>query len=185
MDTGLGSAEDRHRSLAGAAMKFQVRRPVTFAGLWLARHPLVTMVVLLVLLAAVTAAGAALRASAYSRSDVPQPTATPAAVVAPSRLPQPTVNAPSRVAKAAAKALGALDAACKLPSARRPARALDIPLAVVKRIAVRYPRQGLTIEGQATSTLGMLVVVRDELVACAPERLGELEGLLPADYVGG
>lgn len=102
--------------------------------------------------------------------------------VAPSVLPEPTQFPPEDRVVQAHRALHAMGRACKQPRATRGPVAVRRPLAVMQEFARDYPRGGFRIDGEAGSTLALLIVLRFDLQECEPSLLPSVEALIPTQY---
>lgn len=150
--------------------------------LWLIRRPMVGVVVLLVLVAALSAGGAYLLSA---RRTPPASASLGADMVAPAVLPTPTQHPPRARVEAAHQALHALGRACKAPSANFTRERVRHPLDAIERFADDYPGGGFSMDDEPGSTLTLLIVVWDSLKECDPSFAPEIERLIPEQYRGG
>lgn len=148
---------------------------------WLARHPMAAVFVLLGVIVALTAS----LASLFSGPSSDAPPVGTDAEVAPYTLPPPTEHPPKNRVDAAHKALHALDRACKTPIAQRDPEAVRRPLDLMEAFATDFPSGGFRIDDEPGTTLALLIVVWDALKACDPSLVPEVEELIPAEYRGG
>lgn len=150
-------------------------------AIWLTRHPMVAVIVVLVVIGVLTATGAELLA----RHGAPTGGMTSDAGVAPYGLPKPTQHPPRQRVDEAYKALHALGRACETPMLSRKPDQIRAPLDVIEEFATDYPNGGFSMDDEPGSTLALLVVVWDALKSCDPAYVPEVERLFPAKYRGG
>lgn len=150
-------------------------------AIWLARHPMVAVIALLVVLGVFTATGAQLLVSPQA----PPAASTRGPGLAPFTLPTPTQHPPQRRVDAAHKALHALGRACETPMLSRKPEQIRAPLDIIEEFAVDYPSGGFSMDDEPGSTLALMVVVWNALKSCDPAYVPEVERLLPAKYRGG
>lgn len=143
---------------------------------WLARHPMVAVLITLALTAAVAVGLAAALKPEPARS---RPVVAVQGRTAESRLPKPTQFPPKARVEAAHRALHAMRRACKQPLATRDPASVRRPVEVMEQFARDYPNGGFTIDDEPGSTLSLLVVLRYELQDCEPTLVTEVEELLP------
>ncbi|NYI77062.1 hypothetical protein BJ988_001710 [Nocardioides panzhihuensis] len=60
--------------------------------------------------------------------------------------------------------------------------AVSQPVAVIVAFARDYPGGGFTIDDEPGSTLTLLLVVRNELEACDPTQIPQLDEFIPQAY---
>lgn len=148
---------------------------------WLIRHPMLAVVIALSALAIVAFGLAGARSG---RGDDPAPD-RPVTVVpgtAQSRLPKPTQFPPKPRVEEMHRALHAMGRACKTPISRRDPATVSRPVELMERFARDYADGGFTIDGEAGSTLSLLVVLRYELQDCDPSMVPGVEKLLPERF---
>ncbi|GAA1130066.1 hypothetical protein [Nocardioides aquiterrae] len=150
------------------------------AALFLLRHPMVAVTVVLALFAA-AAFGASMAFSRNSPPAAPPPGGSDA-LVAPYTLPPPTESLSSTEVEPAHRALHALGRACKRTPARRDRGRVLQPLRVIENFASKHPHAGFTIDDESGTTLALLIVVRSELEACDPALLPRIDALIPSKY---
>lgn len=132
-------------------------------GLWLARHPVAAVIVLLGLLVVVTAATSTMVGGSTSALT---PERGPG--IASEASPEPTQRPPWDRVAAVHVAVHSLARACEVPIGRRVAHAVRQPLATVESFASDYPSAGFKIDDETGTTLAPLIVVWNEIKSCAP-----------------
>ena len=153
-------------------------------ALWVAGHPMTVVLAILGLSGAIAAAAVMSLPSPHQQ----QPSAQASQYrVAKAPLPLPTGHAPpDRVGEIAA-ALRTVNRFCDAgPSDRSSLERAALRRAVdrIGDFADRYPTAGFDIDDQRTSSLAVLIVVRQELVACAPSMVSAIAARIPAQYQG-
>lgn len=169
-----GTVAHDDRDVAGA---------VLIGGLvvvWLARHPMAAVLLFLAVVAIFTASVVSL----FLGPSSDRPRVSTDAVLGPDTLPKPTQHPPKERVDAVHKALHALGRACESPVAQRRPAAVRRPLELIETFAVTYPSAGFEVDGEPGTTLALLIVVRYELQSCDPSLIPEVEGLIPAKYLG-
>lgn len=146
---------------------------------WLARRPMVAVLIALVLSTAIAwGVAAALKGE-------PAPAGRVAAVqggTAESTLPKPTQFPPRVRVEAAHHALHAMGRACKQPIATRDPASVARPVEVMEQFAQDYPNGGFTIDDEPGTTMSLLVVLRYELQNCDPSLVPGVDELLPERF---
>lgn len=150
-------------------------------AIWVTRHSLAAVFIVLSVIAVAAVAGTALLMRSTS---VTSSTTDDHGAVTAYKLPRPTQHPPQRRVGAAHQALHALGRACETPVISRQSKAIREPLDLIERFAVAYPGGGFSMDGEPGSTLALMVVVWDELKRCDPSYVPEVEKLIPAQYRG-
>lgn len=171
MGRTAGKPSHAHRDQAGAAVRGSAVVP------WLARHPIVAVLIALALTVAVARGLAAALKPAQAR-----PVTGVQGGTAESVLPKPTQFPPRARVEASHSALHAMGRACKQPLATRDPASVRRPVEVMARFARDYPNGGFTIDDEPGTTLSLLVVLRYELQSCEPTLVPEVEELLPERF---
>ena len=152
---------------------------VAAVALFLLRHPLTAVTVLIALVAA-GAAGTSLAITAMRGDATDQPR-----LVAPGttyRLPTPTEAVPNTQVRPVHQALHALDRTCRRPVSGRQGQQLRSTLQPLLRFARQHPNAGFSIDDETGTTMSLLIVIRAELISCAPQYLPRVEALLPEEF---
>lgn len=149
--------------------------------IWLGRHPMAAVIVVLAVIGVFTATAAQLLA----HPNAPTAASTSDAEVAQHTLPTPTQYPPRQRVDQAHKALHALGRACETPMLSRKPEQIRAPLDVIEGFATDYPSGGFSMDDESGSTLALMVVVWNGLKNCDPAYLPEIERLIPAQYRGG
>lgn len=147
---------------------------------WLLRHPMAAVVVLLVAIAVFATAGAQL----LTRPSSPKVSSTREVEVAPYTLPTPTQYPPQRRVDAAHKALHELGRACETSTGGRRSQRIRAQVDVIEGFATDFPSGGFLMDDESASSLALLVVVWDELKSCDPDYVPQIERLIPVEYRG-
>lgn len=146
---------------------------------WLARHPMVAVLIAL----ALTVAVAMGLAAALTPAPAPaRPVAGVQGGTAESMLPKPTQFPPRARVEASHRALHAMGRACKQPLETRDPALVRRALEAMEQFAREYPNGGFTMDDEPGTTLSLLVVLRYELQGCEPTLVPEVEELLPERF---
>ena len=147
---------------------------------WLARHPMVAVLVALVLPAGLAwGVAVALRSGPEAK---PPPVTGVEGGIAASTLPEPTEFPPRARVVAAHRALHALGEACEVSMATRNRALAARPVRVMEQFARDFPNGGFRMDGESGTTLALLVVLRYELQSCDPSLVADVEELLPQRF---
>lgn len=165
-------AADDHQWVAGALVMALL--------VWLARHPMVAVLVAL-LLPAGLAWGLAVALRSRPETAPPPVTAVEGGIAA-STLPEPTEFPPRSRVVAAHRGLHDVGRACEVALATRSRATVEQPVHVIEQFARDFPNGGFTMDGESGTTLALLVVLRYELQSCDTSLVADVEELLPQRF---
>lgn len=152
------------------------------ASLFLLRQPLIAVVAALAVLA--TIAGAVAAFHAQPAQIVSEPTSEPA--VAPATLPTATELPRAKEVNPAADALHelerTLDRNCARPDVAGEHQRVRRLLKPIESFARAHPNSAFRIDGELSTTLALLIVVRNLLQECDPTLLPGIDALIPDRY---
>lgn len=151
----------------------RVRRAV----LWLARHPHVSVLGLLGVVAVLTLATVSAVGPLFTGAAPVHGERDTSAIV-----PVPTQRPPRHRVDAVHEALHAVGKLCKPAEVNRGRRPLTRAIETIRGFAAQYPRGGFFIDGEPGTTLGLVIVVRHQLETCDPTLARTIDELVPVQF---